>query len=57
LLPVQGCVAEQPPEQIVPAQVLGAQSTVSTAGHAPAPLQAAASVARPVLAAQLGSRH
>jgi len=35
LFPWQGCVVEQPPEQIVPAQVFGEQATVWAVGHAP----------------------
>ena len=51
----QGCVSEQPPAQIAPAHVFGAQSTVCAAGQAPLPSHAAASVA--VLPVQLAARH
>jgi len=55
VLPWQGCVAEQPPAQIVPEQVLGEQVTVWAAGQAPWPSQDAASVA--TLLVQLAARH
>ena len=52
---MQGCVAEQPPAQIVPPQLLGAQLTVCPAGHPPLPSQVAASVAVPLV--QLAAPH
>ncbi len=55
LVPVQGAVSEQPPAQMAPAHELGAQLTVSTAGHAPLPSQPAATVATPF--AQLPARQ
>jgi hypothetical protein len=45
----------QLPWQVVPLQPLAPQTCVCTAGHAPAPLQPAASVATPCV--QLGARH
>ena len=55
LVPVQGAVSEQPPAQMAAAHVLGAQLTVSIAGHAPFPSQPAATVATAL--AQLPARQ
>jgi hypothetical protein len=49
VLAVHGCVLEHPPAQAVPEQVLGAQATVSAAGHMPLPSQVAPSVAVPLV--------
>jgi hypothetical protein len=55
LVPAHGCDAEQPPAQMVPAQVFGAQVWVCSAGQPPLPSQLAASVAVPFV--QLAARH
>ena len=52
---MQGWELEQPPEQMSPAHVLGAQVTVWLAGHAPLPSHEAATVATPLV--QLSERH
>lgn len=46
-MPAHGWELEQPPAQVVPEQVLGAQLTVCIPGHAPLPSQLAATVAVP----------